>query len=80
MRNSFVVRYWLPNRPVTYVLGVTSIVPNLDGVLMFVENGNHHQVEHYEMVDDCLPGMSIDYDTSCVDFEDDARIVDGRNK
>lgn len=33
------------------ILGVTSIVPNMNGILFFVENGDHFQIESYQMGD-----------------------------
>lgn len=43
------------------VLGVTSIVPNRNGFLMFTEDGENHEIEAYgEEV--CLKDMFITYD------------------
>lgn len=36
----------------TLITGVTSIVPNLNGVLFFLHNGNTYQVESYMMSGD----------------------------
>ena len=88
---SFAVQYHLPAYGKTVVvLGVTSIVPNLNGVLMFTENGRHHQVESYEMPDKMLCGMSIDYNITEEDIEFNRELadeydcqfelIDGRNK
>ena len=88
---SFAVQYCLPEyRKKVVVLGVTSIVPNLNGVLMFTENGRHHQVESYEMPDNMLCGMSIDYDFKEEEIEVNHEwadkydcqfeLIDGRNK
>ena len=88
---SFAVQYHLSRyRKVVVVLGVTSIVPNLNGVLMFTENGRHHQVESYEMPDKMLCGMSINYDITEEDIEFNHEwaenydcqfeLIDGRNK
>lgn len=45
------------------VLGVTSIVPNLNGVLFFTEDGENHFVESCDMSHGVLPGMYIEYST-----------------
>lgn len=43
------------------VLGVTSIVPNRNGILMFTEDGENHEIEaNGEEV--CLKEMFITYD------------------
>ncbi len=47
-KSSFTVGYQL--RGQTHVLlGVTSIVPNLNGFLFFTEDGHNHMVEHHEL-------------------------------
>lgn len=87
---SFAVQYQLPAyRKIVVVLGVTSIVPNLNGVLMFTENGRHHQVESYKMPDNMLCGMSIYYDITEEDidlnrawadkYDCQFELIDGRN-
>ena len=69
MKGSFAVGYRM-NRVTKVVLGVTSIVPNLNGVLLFVENGRHIQIEKHELVGgDLLPNMFISYEDR-EDFED----------
>lgn len=90
MKKSFAVQYHLPQyRKTVVVLGVTSIVPNLNGVLMFTENGRNHQVESCDMTDKMLCGMSIDYDITEEDIEfnrewaetheSQFELIDGRN-
>lgn len=87
---SFAVRYHLPAyRKTVVVLGVTSICPNLNGVLFYTENGRNHQVESHEMPDKMLAGMSIDYsyteeDTSFEQewadkYDCQFQVIDGRN-
>ena len=46
------------------VVGVTSIVPNLNGILMFTRDGENHFVESYDLVDGILPNMFIEYSNS----------------
>ena len=88
-KSSFAVKYHLPQyRKSVVVLGVTSIVPNLNGVLMFTENGRHHQVESCDMSDNMLCGMSIDYHLTEEDIsfdqewadnhESQFQVIDGR--
>ena len=87
---SFAVHYHLPAyRKTVVVLGVTSIYPNLNGVLFCTENGSNHQVESHDMSDKMLTGMCIEYDYSeeCLSFDqEEARVtehqfelIDGRN-
>ena len=92
MKSSFTVRYRRINNPVTILLGVTSIVPNLNGILFYLENGQGHQVESYEMaVGDMqfLSGMCIEYssDEEIAEYIEDAKdlerfekliVIDGR--
>lgn len=91
INRSFAVEYTLPQyRKTVIVLGVTSIVPNMNGVLMFTENGDNHFIESYDMKDKMLSGMSIDYDMTeediqytsdyCERNERKFVLVDGRNK
>ena len=52
------------SRRTTIVSGVTSIVPNLNGVLMFTRSGENFFVESCDLVDGILPNMFIEYSTS----------------
>lgn len=62
IKSSFAVGYRI-NRVTKVVLGVTSIVPNLNGVLLRVENGEDIQVEKYELTSgDFLANMFISYE------------------
>ena len=61
---SFAVGYQM-NGKTQVVLGVTSIFPNLNGVLLCTENGHHIQIERDDMRNG-LNNMFIDYDQ---DFE-----------
>ena len=62
IKSSFAVGYQLNSKTVN-VLGVTSIVPNLNGVLFFTEDGENHFIESHEM-NEVLGNMFIDYDQS----------------
>lgn len=46
------------------VTGVTSIVPNLNGILMFTKDGENHFIESCELTDGQLKGMFIEYSNS----------------
>ena len=91
IKKSFAVEYSLPHyRKTVIVLGVTSIVPNMNAILMFTENGENHFIESCDMRDKMLSGMSIDYNiheediqyTSdyCERNERKFLLVDGRSK
>lgn len=68
IKNHFTVGY-RRNRQNHAVLGVTSIVPNLNGILMFTEDGQNHFIEQHELLDGTeLIGMYISYDP--IDEED----------
>ena len=43
------------------VLGVTSIVPNLNGFLFFTEDGENHFIEKDELSHQTLCGMYMSY-------------------
>ena len=60
IRNSFTVGYRIHRVHYT-VLGVTSIVPNLNGFLFFTEDGENHQIEACDLTDRSLPGMHFEY-------------------
>ena len=61
IKNHFTVGY-RRNRQSHTVLGVTSIVPNLNGILMFTEDGENHFIEQHELLEgDELIGMYISY-------------------
>lgn len=47
----------------TTVLGVTSIVPNLNGFLFFTEDGENHFIEAHELDDNLLGGVYFEYST-----------------
>ena len=90
-KSSFGVKYHLPAyRKSVVVLGVTSIYPNLNGVLFCTEDGRNHQVESCDMPDKMLCGMSIEYDFDEESIEFDREwadknecqfeVIDGRNK
>ena len=65
IKASFTVGFMKKNsRRTTVVSGVTSIVPNLNGILMFTRNGENFFVESFELVDGILPNMFIEYSTS----------------
>ena len=88
-KSSFAVKYHLPQyRKTVIVLGVTSIYPNLNGVLFCTEDGRNHQVESCDMSDNMLCGMSIDYHLTEEDMsfdrewadktESQFQVIDGR--
>lgn len=59
---SFSVGFLIPNKGKTIVvMGVTSIVPNLGGVLLFTEDRCNYQIESWEMTEASLGNMFIDY-------------------
>lgn len=60
-KSSFAVGFRI-NRETVVVLGVTSIVPNMNGVLFFTEDGKNYEVEAHNMKDGILPNMFIDYE------------------
>ena len=66
-KSSFTVYYKLAHGPFVTVLGVTSIVPNLNGILFQTENGEGHQIEAYQMNivkgSSIVAGLSIEYST-----------------
>lgn len=67
MKKSFTVNYKMAGTPFVTVLGVTSIVPNLNGFLFFTEDGKNHQIENCDLVDlygsKCVTGMCLEYST-----------------
>lgn len=61
-KRSFAVGYRIERKNYV-VLGVTSIVPNMNGILMFTEDGNNHSIEQYELcAGDLLPNAWISYE------------------
>lgn len=59
------------------ILGVTSIVPNLNGILFFTENRWNYQLED----EPSNNGFNIEYDDNGeYDFPDDYKILDYRAK
>ena len=62
IKTSFTVKYHLRGFD-HMILGVTSIVPNMNGILMFTEDGRNHFIESYELKDGAvLPKMFISYE------------------
>lgn len=72
IRTSFTVSY-RSKRVRTTVLGVTHIVPNLNGFLFFTEDGENHFIEHCELADgNSLNGVYFEYSTDediAIEFE-----------
>lgn len=63
IRSSFTVVY-KKDRKTNYVTGVTSIVPNLNGLLFFTEDGRNHFIESHNMkMEGAVPtkGLTIEY-------------------
>ena len=56
-KSSFTVYYKSAKGPFVTVLGVTSIMPNMNGILFQTENGEGHEIEAYQM--NCVKGASI---------------------
>ena len=49
--SSFTVRFRkMEAKHSTVVLGVTAVVPNLNGLLLFTEDGKGYQIESHEML------------------------------
>lgn len=63
IRTSFTVSYHHKLKVRVTVLGVTSIVPNLNGFLFFTEDGENHFVESCDLFDNSLLGMYLEYST-----------------
>ena len=61
-KSSFAVGFQLPHKGTFVVTGVTSIVPNLNGVLLFTEDRQNVQIENYELIDGVLGNMFISYE------------------
>lgn len=79
IKSSFAVGYRM-NRRTNVVLGVTSIVPNLNGVLMFTEDGENHFIESYHM-GEVLCSMFISYEDDLADMNGTGyHIIDHRRK
>lgn len=60
MKSSFTVGYQ-QDRIDHVVLGVTSIVPNLNGFLFFTEDGRNHQIESHELNFGALCNVFLEY-------------------
>lgn len=76
-KSSFAVGY-RKDRKSCVVLGVTSIVPNLNGILFFTEDGENHFIESHE-IPNGLCNMYIDYEqVDCMELCD--TIFDHRKK
>ena len=72
IKSSFTVSY--RSKRVRYtVLGVTSIVPNLNGFLFFTEDGKNHFVESCDLADgNSLNGVYFEYSSAediAIEFE-----------
>lgn len=82
IRNSFTVKYRHCNQCIK-VLGVTSIVPNLNGFLFFTEDGQNHFIESHEVAraQDSMP-FTLEYSTDAeVDYYIHcAKILHNKNK
>lgn len=77
IKASFAVGY-RKGRESHVVLGVTSIVPNLNGVLMFTEDGENHFIESCE-IPNGLCNAYIDYEQDdCIEMAD--KVFDHRKK
>ena len=63
-KSRFTVSYLSPSNPEICVLGVTSIVPNLNGLLLFTEDGEGFQIESYEMA---MEMLDVD-DAACAKY------------
>ena len=87
IRTSFTVSY-RRNRVRTTVLGVTHIVPNLNGFLFFTEDGENHFIESCELTDgNSLNGVYFEYSTQedlAIEFEmaredpENSKVIDHR--
>lgn len=65
IKTSFTVGYRLrkgEDKENHVVLGVTSIVPNLNGFLLFTEDGKNHFIERGELLYETLTGVFLSYD------------------
>lgn len=65
IKTSFTVGYRLHKGDISenhVVLGVTSIMPNLNGFLMFTEDGENHFIEGHELTHETLTGVYLSYD------------------
>ena len=80
VKTHFTVGYRM-NRKRHIVLGVTSIVPNMNGILMFTEDGKNHFIESWELrCDDTLGGMFISYDPEDEELFLDTEVVHDHRK
>lgn len=61
IKTSFTVCYRI-NQQTHIVLGVTSIVPNLNGYLMFTEDGRNHFIESHELMQGTLAMNYFSYE------------------
>ena len=65
IKTSFTVGYRLHKGGISenhVVLGVISIMPNLNGVLMLTEDGENHFIEGHELTQENLTGVYLSYD------------------
>ena len=70
IRNSFTVSYRHHGIRTT-ILGVTSIVPNLNGFLFFTEDGENYFIEKCDLTTgNCLTGVYFEY-SSAEDLADE---------
>lgn len=78
IKTHFTVRYLIwkgAKREAHYVLGVTSIVPNMNGILMFTQDGRNHFIESYELKEETLRNILISYDPIYEEEFSDGEIV-----
>lgn len=81
-KSSFTVRYQLSlgkTKEKHLVLGVTSIVPNLNGFLFFTEDGRNHFVESHELRSGTLANVYLSYEYTD-ELDPEAVIHDHRRK
>ena len=82
IKTSFTVGYmkFIGNEVESHVvLGVTSIVPNLNGILFFTEDGENHFVESHELRFNTLAGMLITYN-DMKDYSTPVKVHDHRER
>ena len=58
----------------TIILGVTSMMPNLGGLLIQTENRYGYQIERYDMNIELV----VDYDDGIPEVDEDWKVIDGR--
>lgn len=86
MQNSFMLSYSTRSKSETanrkftqvHVLGVTSLVPNLNGFLLYVENGNHYQIDSDELLGKGISCCEIRYPSALVNFDNEIEYYKSR--